>query len=195
MTTGRSVDRDRDPAGRARNARPRDALGRPMPYGSPDVPRQPEGLRRSPQQTIELAQRLLDDGLPFHAHEVFEDAWKIAPDDERQLWKGLAQLAVGLTHLERGNRRGAAALLLRGSVAVAPFAQDPPHGLATAGLLAWAAELQERMAAAEPDDQWHPDHEPAIAGDLSGAAAGSASPSELGRPGPARFWTSPILLR
>ena len=27
-------DRDRDAEGRARNARPRDALGRPLPYGA-----------------------------------------------------------------------------------------------------------------------------------------------------------------
>ena len=52
------------------------------------------------------AQRLLDAGLPFHAHEVLEAAWKAAPPDERELWRGLAQLAVGLTHLQRGNGRG-----------------------------------------------------------------------------------------
>ena len=33
--TGR--DRDRDAAGRPRQSRPRDALGRPLPYGSPGV--------------------------------------------------------------------------------------------------------------------------------------------------------------
>ncbi|WP_261993079.1 DUF309 domain-containing protein, partial [Streptomyces sp. adm13(2018)] len=42
--------------------------------------------------------RLLDAGMPFHAHEVFEDAWKSGPASERDLWQGLAQLAVGLTH-------------------------------------------------------------------------------------------------
>ncbi|MCZ9345950.1 DUF309 domain-containing protein, partial [Streptomyces sp. TRM76130] len=36
-------DRDRDDEGRARNARPRDGLGRPLPYGADGVPRQPEG--------------------------------------------------------------------------------------------------------------------------------------------------------
>jgi hypothetical protein len=78
---GSVTGRDRGPDGRARNARPRDVLGRPLPYGSVDVPRQPEGIRRSPQGTLDEAQRLLDAGFPFpfHAHEVFEDAWKIAP--------------------------------------------------------------------------------------------------------------------
>ncbi|MYS76644.1 DUF309 domain-containing protein, partial [Streptomyces sp. SID5926] len=83
---------------RARNARPRDGLGRPLPYGADGVPRQPEGVVRAPEATVAEAQRLLDDGKPFHAHEVFEDAWKSGPEAERELWRGMAQLAVGLTH-------------------------------------------------------------------------------------------------
>ncbi|MPY41740.1 DUF309 domain-containing protein, partial [Streptomyces phyllanthi] len=94
---GRSVGaRDRDAEGRARNARPRDGLGRPLPYGVRGVERQPEGVVRGPEDTVAEAQALLDAGKPFHAHEVFEDAWKSGPDEERALWRGLAQLAVGL---------------------------------------------------------------------------------------------------
>src|SRR5690606_39335110 len=74
--TGRAdAARDRDSEGRARNARPRDGLGRPLPYGAEGVPRQPEGVVRPPAQSVAEAQRLLDEGKPFHAHEVFEDAW------------------------------------------------------------------------------------------------------------------------
>jgi hypothetical protein len=69
---------------------------------------------------------------------VLEDAWKAAPGAERQLWRGLAQLAVGLTHAARGNARGAARLVERGAGNVAPYADAPPHGLDVAGLLAWA---------------------------------------------------------
>ncbi|MER6901906.1 DUF309 domain-containing protein, partial [Amycolatopsis sp. NPDC000740] len=87
--------RDRDDQGRARNARPRDGLGRPLPYGSDGVPRQPEGVQRTPAETLAEAQHLLDAGRPFHAHEVFEDAWKATDGPERELWRGLAQLAVG----------------------------------------------------------------------------------------------------
>ncbi|MYT22433.1 DUF309 domain-containing protein, partial [Streptomyces sp. SID7760] len=68
--------RDRDGEGRARSARPRDGLGRPLAYGEPGVERQPEGVVRTPAETVAEAQRLLDAGMPFHAHEVFEDAWK-----------------------------------------------------------------------------------------------------------------------
>ena len=52
-------------------------------------------------------------GLPFHAHEVLEASWKAAPEAERELWQGLAQLAVGLTHVLRGNPTGATTLLQR----------------------------------------------------------------------------------
>lgn len=131
------VDRARDSDGRARNDRPRDGLGRPLPRGAVGVPRQPEGVARTPAQTLALAQQLLDDGLPFHAHEVLEDAWKSA-GPERGLWKGLAQLAVGLTHARRGNAGGAASLLERGAATIAPFEADPPHGVDVAGVLAWA---------------------------------------------------------
>ena len=133
-------DRDRDPAGRARNARPRDALGRPLPYGECGEERAPEGVVRPPVQALTEAQALLDAGRPFHAHEVLEDAWKSAPDAERQLWRGLAQLAVGLTHAMRGNARGAATLLDRGAGNIAPYEPVPPHGIDVAGLVAWAHE-------------------------------------------------------
>lgn len=137
--------RDRDAAGRARNARPRDSLGRPLPYGSDDVARQPEGVARTPDETLLEAQRLLDAGLPFHAHEVFEDAWKSSTGRDRALWKGLAQLAVGLTHLGRGNVRGARTLLARGTDAIAPFPAGSAHGIDVAGLVRWADELIARL--------------------------------------------------
>lgn len=141
-----STGRDRDAEGRARNARPRDALGRPLPYGAVGEERAPEGVVREPDQALAEAQQLLDAGRPFHAHEVLEDAWKSAPEPERQLWRGLAQLAVGLTHAARGNRRGATTLLERGAGNVAPYADAPPHGIDVAGLGAWARELAAAAA-------------------------------------------------
>ncbi|MFH9011438.1 DUF309 domain-containing protein [Streptomyces sp. NPDC017943] len=137
--------RDRDGEGRARNARPRDGLGRPLPYGSEGVPRQPEGVVRTPEETVREAQRLLDEGKPFHAHEVFEDAWKAGPEEERELWRGLAQLAVGLTHAARGNLTGGARLLRRGAGAagawVSGSGQRRPHGIDVGAVAAWAREL------------------------------------------------------
>lgn len=142
-------NRDRDAEGRARNARPRDGLGRPLPYGSPGVPRQPEGVPRSPGQSLSEAADLLREGMPFHAHEVFEDAWKAGDGPDRMLWKGLAQLAVGLTHAARGNLTGGATLLRRGAGTIEPFQQTPPHDVDVAGLLRWASELAERLDAGD----------------------------------------------
>jgi hypothetical protein len=115
--------RDRDTAGRARSGRPRDELGRPLPRtAASDVPRIPDDLVVTPAEAAELGGRLLGEGRPFHAHEVFEAAWKSVPGPERELWRGLAQVAVGLTHARRGNARGAVALLRRGADHVAAFA-------------------------------------------------------------------------
>jgi hypothetical protein len=136
-----AADRDRDAAGRARNARPRDALGRPLPRGAAGEERAPEGVLRTPDRALAEAQQLLDAGRPFHAHEVLEDAWKSCPEEERALWRGLAQLAVGLTHAARGNLRGAATLLDRGAGNVAPYAERPPHGIDVAGVVRWARSL------------------------------------------------------
>lgn len=136
--------RDRDVDGRARNARPRDGLGRPLGYGAPGVERQPEGVVRSPAETVREAQRLLDAGMPFHAHEVFEDAWKSGPEASAPLWRGLAQLAVGLTHAARGNAVGGARLLRRGADGIEALA-GAPYGVDVPGLVRWARELADRV--------------------------------------------------
>ncbi|GGZ39571.1 hypothetical protein GCM10010387_37320 [Streptomyces inusitatus] len=105
--------------------------------------RQPEGVVRSPGRTLVEAQRLLDEGKPFHAHEVFEDAWKSGPEPERELWRGLAQLAVGLTHAARGNAKGGARLLLRGAERIGGYRD--PYGVDVSGLVAWARALAARV--------------------------------------------------
>jgi uncharacterized protein len=138
MTAPRSREgsaRDRDAAGRARSDRPRDELGRPLPRSATsDTLRIPDDLVVTAAEAAELGGRLLSEGRPFHAHEVFEAAWKSAPGQERELWRGLAQIAVGLTHARRGNRRGAIALLRRGADHLAPFASAP--GAVDAGFVA-----------------------------------------------------------
>ncbi|ULE35501.1 DUF309 domain-containing protein [Mycobacterium sp. IDR2000157661] len=139
--------RDRDESGRPQNARPRDALGRPLPKGSVGVPRIPEDLELPPAESLAYAQDLLDRGLAFNAHEVLEAAWKTGPDDERALWQGLAQLAVGITHVQRGNHQGALRLLQRATDRLADHDQPPPHGIDLAGLIDWANALIDDLAA------------------------------------------------
>jgi uncharacterized protein len=94
--------------------------------------RVPDDLVVTPEEAADLGGRLLAEGRPFHAHEVFEAAWKSTPGPERELWRGLAQIAVGLTHAGRGNTSGAVALLRRGAGNVRAAAgawSDPGAGV------------------------------------------------------------------
>ena len=115
------------PGARCRAARPRQQL--------------PDDGDLTPEDAVAAAQRLLDADRPFQAHEVLEAAWKGAPDAQRELWQGLAQLAVGLTHVQRGNPRGSVALLRRAADRIGEWAGPPPHGLDLAGLRAQAYAL------------------------------------------------------
>ena len=153
-------DRDRDPGGRPRNARPRDGLGRPLgradSAGASGSERIPDDLVVSGAEAAVLADRLLRDGRPFHAHEVLEAAWKSGPAEERDLWQGLAQIAVGLTHARRGNARGAVTLLRRGTERVrahpdqagsqrAAGQAGSPFGMDIASFLAASDDLAARI--------------------------------------------------
>jgi hypothetical protein len=135
MTPGR----ERDPAGRPRNARPRDRLGRPLPRDAEGFPPYDEPAL-PPDQALALAQRLIDDGRPFTAHEVLEAVWKATTGAERELWRALAQLAVAITHGLRGNDDGAATLRRRAAEHLEPYAGTRPHGVDVDALLAWAKQ-------------------------------------------------------
>ena len=114
-------DRDRDTEGRARQARPRDALGRPLPYGAEGVePVSEEAL--PPEQTLRTARELVAAGRPFAAHEVLEARWKAGPAEERDLWQGLAQVCVAITHAARGNQTGAERLADRAATKLEAYA-------------------------------------------------------------------------
>jgi uncharacterized protein len=74
---------------------------------------QPVRGRREPIDPAE-ADRLFADGVSlfnggryWHAHEAWETLWRSAPDEERDFYQGLIQLAAGLLHLQRRNGRGA----------------------------------------------------------------------------------------
>ena len=142
--TGPAGDRDRNAEGRAEQARPRDRLGRPLPYGSAGVAPIDE-TPRTPEETLAYARSLLDDGRPFAAHEALEVRWKSCPEQERPLWQGLAQLCVALTHAERGNAVGARRLLDRAAGHLAAYADgDPPtYGLDLDEVLACARRRVE----------------------------------------------------
>jgi hypothetical protein len=178
------LTRDRDPAGRPRNARPRDALGRPLDRSESeaDQARVPDDLTITGTDAARLADQLLREGRPFHAHEVLEAAWKSAPPRERDLWQGLAQIAVGLTHARRGNARGAVALLRRGARRVRAYQDQPqpdqpqpdqsqpsagperdhPYGMDVPAVLAACDELAARIERDGLDDLRPADLEPRL---------------------------------
>jgi len=141
------ADRDRDESGRARSARPRDALGRPLPQGAEGVPRIPDDLELPPTETLAYAQDLLARGLAFNAHEVLEAAWKNGPDEEKTLWQALAQLAVGITHVQRGNVRGAITVLRRASEGLANDDKPAPYSVDVLGLIDYTEVLINDLAA------------------------------------------------
>ncbi|MFF4129117.1 DUF309 domain-containing protein [Microbispora rosea] len=89
----------------------------------------PDDYAPTAEEALEEARKLLAAGRPFHAHEVLEARWKTGPDEERELWQGLAQICVGLTHIQRGNLSGAAALLTRGSARLGAYGSTRPYRL------------------------------------------------------------------
>ncbi len=157
--TGPAPGRDRDAAGRPLNARPRDGLGRPLPYGSPPAFEElsAASLAADPADLLAHAQRLIDTGRPFQAHELLEAGWKRAPEVERPLWRALAQLAVGITHSARGNAPGAQALFERSAAVFEEWpAGTAPYGIAVdqlagaARALAKGQQLQAIQLVREP---------------------------------------------
>jgi uncharacterized protein len=107
--------RDRDDAGRPKNARPRDALGRPLPHGSENQMPE-EQPAATPEEALDRGIEHFNAGRFFQAHEAWEEGWHPAPEPERDFWQGLTQVAVGLTHRLRGNAHGSATLLRRGAL-------------------------------------------------------------------------------
>jgi uncharacterized protein len=144
------ADRDRDSQGRPRSARPRDALGRPLPHAAGSEPLG-DAVATGPAEALTLGQQLLDDGQPFEAHELFESIWKATPPPQREVWRALAQLAVGITHALRGNSVGARALLIRAADNLAEFAGTTPAGIDVDGIRGWARSAAGDLAlTAEP---------------------------------------------
>ncbi|WP_344236807.1 DUF309 domain-containing protein [Actinocorallia libanotica] len=102
----------------------------------------PDELELGPEESISAAQNLLDADRPFHAHEVLEAYWKACPEEERPLWRGLAQLAVGITHVRRGNEKGSQALFSR-ACAVLEAYRGPRHGLDVPAIIEGVRERRE----------------------------------------------------
>ena len=101
---------------------------------APNAPEAPDP--RPPGRTEPLdddeADRLFRRGVAlfngvryWHAHEAWETLWRAAPDDERDFYQGLIQIAAGLLHLQRRNLRGARNKLAEGLDKLVPY--EPAH--------------------------------------------------------------------
>jgi hypothetical protein len=121
---------------RNKGERPRDRLGRPLPWGS-------EGeleLEHYDLLTLEENDRLgrehMAAGRWFPAHEAWETAWKQSRGSgDEELFKGLSQMGAGYVHLLRGNAHGAKTLLRRAASRVGTY-PDGHRGIATSALTA-----------------------------------------------------------
>lgn len=120
--------------------RPRDLLGRPLPWGAEDTLALEDFDSLSLPENHELGRAHAHAGEWFPAHEAWETAWKQARDtDEAELFKGLSQMGAGYVHLFRGNAHGAATLLRRAALRISRY-EDGSRGVAT-------TKLAERLIA------------------------------------------------
>jgi hypothetical protein len=61
----------------------------------------------------------------WHAHEAWETVWRAAPEEERDFYQGLIQVAAGLLHLQRRSLRGARNKLSEGLARLRKY--QPTH--------------------------------------------------------------------
>ena len=75
---------------------------------------------------------------------MYEARWKAGPAEERELWQGLAQLCVAITHAERGNQTGALRLLGRAHRRLETYAATggPAYGLDLGRIVAWSQDRE-----------------------------------------------------
>jgi len=138
--------RDRRDDGRPEQARPRDRTGRPLPYGTVGVattePIEPIDVAHA----LELGAKRWDEQRYFEAHELLEVAWKHSSGADRELWKGVIQIAVACVHVQRGNLVGAQRLVKRGLRRL-EASPDRHHDLDVAALRRQGRALEIRIAA------------------------------------------------
>jgi predicted metal-dependent hydrolase len=80
----------------------------------------------------------------WHAHEAWEELWRAAPEEERDFYQGLIQIAAGLLHLQRRNARGARNKLREGIQKLEAY--EPVHrGILVNELIGKAKQILEDL--------------------------------------------------
>ncbi|MEI8260916.1 MAG: DUF309 domain-containing protein [Actinomycetes bacterium] len=106
--------------------RPRDRLGRPLaPGDTAAVAGLDPDLTLDDAQAWAMTVEFIDQGLPFHAHEVCEIRWRQCPDATRLTWQALAQWGAALTHEARGYPDRAARVAAKALVTLAAAPSIP----------------------------------------------------------------------
>ena len=131
---------------RQKPERPRDELGRPLPWGEASMLHLPDFDAMSLHDNDRAARRFLAERNYFGAHEAWETAWKQAKGTgDEELFKGLSQMGAGYVHLLRGNAHGAITLLRRGASRVGAY----PVGTKGIDTAALAGRMEADAAAVE----------------------------------------------
>jgi uncharacterized protein len=135
---------------------PRDPLGRLRPPGAPDALAHLRTLDErlgSPEEALRAAAALFDEQRFFEAFRHL--SWPLARTrgaDEPHWWKGLAQVAAGFCHVQRGNAVGAERLLERALGYLEPY-EDGRHGVRLSALRGEVRRvLHELRAGADPSE-------------------------------------------
>lgn len=119
---------------RQKPERPRDELGRPQAWDTPNSLHLEDFDSLTLEQNHDLARTHAREGRYFHAHEAWETAWKQARETaDAEFFKGLSQMGAGYVHLLRGNRHGTITLLRRAAGRVGRY-PDGHRGIHTHAL-------------------------------------------------------------
>jgi predicted metal-dependent hydrolase len=160
------VEEERAPGEKTK--RPRDELGRHLPWGSENRLQLEDFDNLSPEENHRLAIEHFNAGRFFPAHEAWETVWKQSkgtPDEE--FFKGLSQLGAGYTHYRRGNAHGSHVLMRRALSRITRFG-DSHHGIDLERLV---AEVERHAGAVEEADrngEPMPEIEPPKIGEVKG---------------------------
>ena len=106
---------------------------------------------RTPPLDAAEADRLFREGVAlfngvryWHAHEAWETVWRAAPDEDREFYQGLIQVAAGLLHVQRRNLRGARNKLSEGVAKLRRY-EPAHHGIFVNELIGQATRLLEEL--------------------------------------------------